>query len=223
MRTSLMLFVTASLAAEVPWWQPLGFGAPAPAESAKEHDPPWAGSLECGWRGEILLCTDNQGRVTGAFRRHADPVQGGERLWLQTAGLEWRSGYRLIDPAPPDGLTLWRWGQHQAPFDGWDVALTAQYPRPLAQSVVAPRSVSLVGGEAMGEQLEVVKQALSHCGGAALDRFPAAVLYDKTGEARLVRFQAFPPEDADLDCVSAALGGPNHAAGGTVELMLTLR
>lgn len=217
MRMLALLLLTAALADPGRWWMAAPLGAPAPTDLRPEHDPPWAGATPCGWLGELLLCADADGRVVGAYRRHAEVVQGGARLWLQTAGLEWRSGYRVAGEAA-DGVTVWRWGQHRAPLDGWDVATIGPEAAEAAPAEAA-RSVAIEGGEALGD---AARTALSRCPGAALRRLPAVVLYDASGEARLVRFQAFPPEGAALGCVATALGAPEGPAGGAIEVMVSV-
>lgn len=208
------------LLAADPWWGAVPWGASLPAEARPERDYPWAAapSDQCGWTGDLLLCAGASG-VDRAYRPHVEPVVGGERLWLRTAGLEWRSGWVSAAPGPGERVAL-RWGQHQAPFEGWDILA----PSAPSAEPRAPRPVRVEGLGRLGAAGAGVLEALSRCGGAALDRLPLVVLYDPSGEARLVRFQAFPPDDLDGACVSAAVGGPARPPGVArhLELMISL-
>ncbi|MCB9758975.1 MAG: hypothetical protein H6739_03975 [Alphaproteobacteria bacterium] len=203
----------------VPWGQAL------PSAAVVEHDPPWAGAegVSCGWVEDLLLCDGPEGRgVTRAYRRSDALVEDGEVIWLRTAGLEWSVG-RYVELGAPEGFIAFSWGPPRPPAGGWVGVERAQTapPRPAA----SPRAVRVEGIEALGPAGPGVQAALSRCGGASVERLPAAVLYDATGEARLVRFQTFPPpEEVELGCVAAALGAPGRPPGtkGAVEVMVTL-
>ncbi|MCK6521408.1 hypothetical protein L6R49_08195 [Myxococcota bacterium] len=212
-------------AMEVSWWQGLPLGASPPAELRAEHDYPWAAELDAGcgwWQGATLLCAP-KGVVDRAYRRDERPVEGGARVWRRTAGMEWRSGFQVSEPAP-EGYTAWRWGQRATPSAGW-VGVEAVGVSAVTAPRAAPRAASLRGGEALGDALPGVLQALGLCAGPAVDELPIVMLYDGAGEARMLRVQAFLTEaPPDMACVAEALAaaGRPEGVGDDLELMLTL-
>ena len=215
--------LSAVLGASAMWWASAPLGQPVPEQLSRERDYPWASRMEdhCAWQGSLLLCAPPGRGVDRVYRAHEDPVLGGERRWLRSAGLEWRSGW-VIPQDAPRGSVAYRWGQHAAPFAGWDVLEPA--PPVRVSSVRGPRAVHVEGLDRYGPAAPAVVEALSRCGSVALSRLPLVVLYDDGGEARMVRLQGFPPDDVDLDCVVAAVGGPARPAGVErhLELMVSL-
>jgi hypothetical protein len=212
-------------AMEMSWWHGLPLGEAPPTNLNAEHDYPWAAEVDAGcgwWQGTTLLCAP-RGVVERAYRRDDRPVEGGERRWRRTAGMEWRSGYQVAEPAPP-GFTAWRWGQRLAPSGGWvgvEAAGVMVSPAPLTK----PRAVSLRAGEALGAALPTVLASLSRCPGPPVDELPLVMLYDAAGEARMLRVQAFlVDEPPDMACVAEALASAGRPEGveGSFELMLTL-
>lgn len=212
-------------ALETSWWSGLPLGQPPPAGLHAEHDYPWAAELDAGcgwWQGATLLCAP-RGVVDRAYRRDDRPVEGGERRWRRTAGMEWRSGFQVAEPAPP-GFTAWRWGQRATPSAGW-VGVEAEGVTAARAPRTRPREASLRGGEALGAALPGVLTALGLCPGPAAEELPVVMLYDAEGEARLLRVQAFLlDEPPDMACVAEALAAPGRPPGidGALELMLTL-
>lgn len=216
----LLLLALPPWLAAAPWWAAVPWGSPLSPGLEPERDHPWAASLadRCAWSEGLLLCEGPAG-VDRAYRPHAEPVAGGERRWLRTAGLEWRSGW-TVPSAAPEGMTSARWGQHHPPYEGWDWVTPA--PRPPAPR--APREVHVEGLQVFGPEAPAVAAALAACLGPPVERLPLVVLYDPTGEARLVRVQAFLTEELDGACIAAAVGGPRRPPGVErhVELMVSL-
>lgn len=219
---ALLLMVWAL---ETSWWRGLPLGEAPPRDLHAEHDYPWAAELDAGcgwWQGATLLCAP-AGVVTRAYRRDERPVEGGARRWRRTAGMEWRSGYQVAEPAPP-GFTAWRWGQRAAPSAGW-VGVEAVGVMAPPAPLTTPRTASLRGGEALGPALPGVLAALALCSGPEVNELPLVMLYDASGEARMLRVQAFLLEEPpDMACVAEALASAGRPDGveGSLELMLTL-
>ncbi len=212
-------------ALETSWWHGLPLGEAPPKNLNVEHDYPWAAEVDAGcgwWQGTTLLCAP-RGVVDRAYRRDDRPVEGGERRWRRTAGMEWRSGFQVAEAAP-SGFVGWRWGQRAAPSAGW-VGVEAVGAWVTPAPLTKPRAAALRGGEALGAALPNVLAALSLCPGPAVDELPLVMLYDASGEARMLRVQAFlldePPEMA---CVAEALASAGRPEGveGSFEVMLTL-
>lgn len=220
-----LLYGIAPLYAQT--WAELPWGEPLPADAEEEHDLPWAGreGERCVRSGDLILCAGASG-LEHAHRPVEQAVTGGQRTWMQTAGLEWRSGYR-VELEAPEGLYVERWGQRRAPFTGWE---SARYVGPGPERSAAKGRltfspvVEIEGGEAFGGELEDIKRAAAACSPQPVERVPVSVLYDPSGEARMVRFQGFPPEALDQECLVRALGEPRlHPESGVIELMVSLR
>lgn len=206
------------LAAGTPWWDATLFGKPLPENATLEEDWPFGVDTRCGWIDEVLYC-ERSGEVHDARRRIDQPVEGGTRRWLRSAGLEWRSYYVLEE----DGVTTW--GAHVGPMDGWQHTSSDDAPVGTVGLQLPPaRAVDVEGGEWTGEQRVSVAAALHGCRLPTGAGLPLAVLYDSTHEARLVRFQSL---DHVIDawamaCVVRAVGEPTHA-GDSVEIVLRPR
>ncbi|MCB9744233.1 MAG: hypothetical protein H6741_03515 [Alphaproteobacteria bacterium] len=223
----LFALVTSIVSASEPDWSQLDWGGPLPEGAEEFVDLPWAGAPgeRCVQQGETILCADASG-LRHAHRPFAEAVSGGERTWLHTAGFEWTSGYLTPVQAPP-GLVVERWGPRTQPLRGWESARRVDPtagPAPTTEPApLAARPVELQGAKALGPARAAVEASLSRCGGAPFTTLPVAILYDPTGEARMVRLQGFPPEGVDMACVASALGAPRlHPERGVIELMLSL-
>ncbi len=187
-----------------------------PAGIVEDKDWPFGVLERCGWLDEVLLC-EQAGVVHRALRRHDEAIEGGERTWMRTAGLEWRSGYTLTD-----GEVL-TWSSHEPPYVGWQIVHDPLHAHDVSDPVVTdPRPLEIRGADWPPDALASATGALAGCSlHPSLPPIPVEVLYDKTSEARLVRFQGFVDglTADDMACVARALGEPRSSAD-SLELQL---
>ena len=205
-----MLLLTL-IAADTPWWKPELMGEPLPAQATVEADWPHGVEKRCGWIDEVLYCAAGD-RVDEAWRRIDHKVEGTERVWLRTAGLELRSFVLVRGEA---SLT---YGNAIEPYDGWQAHLTSASGGRAGGPEPIPYRLE---GAPWGEQQRAeVERRLSHC---ALDGdVPLEIVYDSTGQARLVRVQTLELTDGwQLRCIAVAVGGPSGS--DSVEIVLRPR
>jgi len=179
----MILLVTAALAEE-PWWDEERMELPLPESAELYEDWPFGVGERCAWIDEVLYC-ESLGKVGTAARPHAEPFEGeGEVAWLQTAGRELRSF--AVQHDAENGVRTY--GNRVEPYEGWQIHSAFAVGGVLVGEPAPETPFSVEGGPWTAEQREQLAAPLTAC------RLPAApvpleVLYDSTGQARLVRFQ----------------------------------